>query len=91
MTVKLVKPVSADAKAKAFIEAADHPQAPIVPPPAAPEPKPEAPEPAAKVMVNMRLDPELLQRVNAAAKRLSITRTGFVSMALAEKLEKLAE
>jgi hypothetical protein len=90
MTVKLVKPVSAEAKAKAFIEGADHPQAPIAQPPAI-EPKPEAPKPEAKVMINMRLNADLLERVDAAAKRLAITRTGFVSMALAEKLEALKQ
>ena len=41
--------------------------------------------------VQMTLEPELVARVDAAAKRLGTTRSGFTRQALAEALERLAE
>jgi hypothetical protein len=40
-----------------------------------------------KAVVNMKFDPRLLARVDAAAKQLGITRTAYVHIAVAKALE----
>jgi predicted transcriptional regulator len=37
--------------------------------------------------INMRIDADLVRRMDAAAKRMSITRTAFVSMTIAKAVE----
>lgn len=84
MAIKMphnVKPSSADAKADAFISGASlKAEAPA---PAKPKAEPAALE---KVVVNMRFDPVLLERVDASAKKRGISRTAWLHWAAAEML-----
>jgi predicted DNA binding CopG/RHH family protein len=72
---------SAEAKANAFISGADLKTA-------APSPvKAQAAlAPTGKVVVNMRFDPVLLERVDASAKKRGISRTAWLHWAAAEML-----
>jgi hypothetical protein len=40
-----------------------------------------------KMVVNMKLDVVLVRRIDAAAKRMGVSRTAWMSMAAGEKLE----
>jgi hypothetical protein len=42
----------------------------------------------AKMTINMRIDADLVRRMDAAAKRKGITRTAFVSMTMTKVLEE---
>jgi hypothetical protein len=42
----------------------------------------------AKTTVNMRIDADLVHRMDAAAKRMGITRSAFVSIMMAKALEE---
>jgi predicted DNA binding CopG/RHH family protein len=77
MTIKMpsAKLVSVDRRAAEFISRAgtDQPSAAVD-------------ETTKRTVVNMRLDPALLRRIDAAAKKQGVTRTAWLSMAAAEKL-----
>jgi hypothetical protein len=45
--------------------------------------------PSELVAVNMRLNPETVERAGRAARRLGISKTGFFALAAVEKLEEL--
>jgi hypothetical protein len=42
----------------------------------------------AKMTINMRIDADLVRRMDAAAKRMGITRSAFVSTMMARVLEE---
>jgi Ribbon-helix-helix protein, copG family len=46
-------------------------------------------EHANKKPIVIRIDPELLQRIDRGAKRLGLSRSGFIVSAAAEKLERM--
>ena len=73
-----VKPANTDKRADAFISGAGLPRSPA-PTPAEAE--------GSKVVVNMRFDAALLQRIDAAAKRLGISRTAWLHVAASKALE----
>ncbi len=73
-----VKPANSDKRAEAFISGAG------LPSPSAPSAR--APE-GSKVVVNMRFDAALLQRIDAAAKRQGISRTAWLHGAASKALE----
>jgi hypothetical protein len=51
-------------------------------------PQPQGAEPGKpKMVVNMKLDVALVRRIDAAAKRMGVSRTAWMSMAAGEKLE----
>jgi hypothetical protein len=79
MTIKMphaVKPVSAQAKAVAFIAGAGGAKA-----------APVSDEITGKTVVNMRFDANLLRRIDTAAKRQGISRTAWLLVAAAKALE----
>jgi hypothetical protein len=85
MAIKMphnVKPSSADAKAEAFISGASM----KAETPAPAKAKAAAPAALEKVVVNMRFDPVLLERVDASAKKRGISRTAWLHWAAAEML-----
>lgn len=45
--------------------------------------------PSLLIAVNMRINPETVERAERAAKRLGISKTGFFALAAVEKLEAL--
>jgi hypothetical protein len=84
MAIKMphnVRSDSAEAKADAFISGAGLKTA--TPSPAKAH---TAPAPTEKVVVNMRFDPVLLERVDASAKKRGISRTAWLHWAAAEML-----
>jgi hypothetical protein len=78
MTIKMpsAKLVSVDRRATEFISRAG-----------ADQPSPAVDEVTKKTVVNMRLDTELLRRIDLAAKRQGITRTAWLSVAAARMLD----
>jgi hypothetical protein len=69
---------AAEKKAQAFIDGAGKGLAPT----------PQVAEPdKPKMVVNMKLDVVLVRRIDAAAKRMGVSRTAWMSMAAGEKLE----
>lgn len=66
-----VKPASAEKKAEAFISAASVARN----------------SEAGKTVVNMRFDAALLQRIDADARRLGISRTAWLHVAASKALE----
>jgi hypothetical protein len=72
-----VKPASAEKKAEAFISGAG----------SAREAGAGANPEAGKTVVNMRFDAALLQRIDADAKRLGISRTAWLHVAASKVLE----
>jgi hypothetical protein len=77
MTIKMPHIVGpADRRASAFIAGAGA---------ARPEPVVEQ---AAKFVVNMRFDSELLAKIDAAARKHGISRTAWLHVAAAEKLAR---
>ena len=72
-----VKPASSERKAEKFISGAGG--------------LPRAPAPTetetSKTVVNMRFDTALLQRIDAAARRLGISRTAWLHVAASKALE----
>jgi hypothetical protein len=77
----IVNQNAAEAKADAFISGASLKAA--SPSPAKAQP---APAPTEKVVVNMRFDPVLLERVDASARKRGISRTAWLHWAAAEML-----
>jgi hypothetical protein len=73
-----VKPANTDKRVEAFISGAG-----LSSPPVASTGRPEA----GKVVVNMRFDSALLQRIDAEAKRLGISRTAWLHVAASLALE----
>ena len=74
-----VKPANTDKRAEAFISGAGglpRAQTPT---------EPEAD--GSKTVVNMRFDTALLQRIDAAARRLGISRTAWLHVAASKALE----
>jgi hypothetical protein len=78
MTIKMpsAKLVSVDRRAAEFISRAGTDRR-----------SPATDETAKKTVVNMRLDAELLRRIDVAARRQGITRTAWLSAAAARMLE----
>ncbi len=78
-----VVPAADDRQAEAFISGAGQQ-------PAQPSPDP-APKEAQenKKPIQIRVDPELLKRIDRAAKRLGISRSAFIVSSTAEKLESM--
>ena len=74
-----VKPANTDKRAEAFISGAGGL-------PRAPAPTEAEPE-GSKTVVNMRFDTALLQRIDAAARRLGIGRTAWLHVAASKALE----
>jgi hypothetical protein len=81
MTIKMpsARPPSAEAKADAFISGAGAHKI-------APAPAP-APVEAGKKVVNMRLDAALLRQIDRAARKAGTSRTGWLSVKIAEVLK----
>jgi hypothetical protein len=75
MAINMRKPV--EAKAEAFIANASHSQ-----------PAGHSPEEASKAVVNIRFDAALLGRVDAAARRLGISRTAWLHVAASSMLSR---
>jgi hypothetical protein len=71
-----IKQADAAQKAEAFISGAGLPRSPT----------PTEAE-GSKTVVNMRFDTALLQRIDAAAKRLGISRTAWLHVAASKALE----
>jgi len=71
-----VKPANTDKRAEAFISGAGLPHPPT-----------EAEAEGSKTVVNMRFDTALLQRIDAAARRLGISRTAWLHVAASKALE----
>ena len=81
MAIKMphvVKPVSSEQKAEAFISGAGLPR-----PASAPVPDHEA----GKTTVNMRFDTALLKQIDSAAKRQGISRTAWLHVAASKALD----
>lgn len=81
MAIKMLHPVKADAsdrKAEDFILGAGAGAAKVE--------APAAPEPS-KTVVNLRVDTALLERIDAAARKLGISRTAWLHVAAAKALE----
>jgi hypothetical protein len=80
MIIKLphvVRPVSSDEKAAAFISGAGAPRSPA----------PVGDQEAGKTTVNMRFDAALLKRIDRAAKGQGISRTAWLHVAASKALE----
>ena len=71
----------AEAVIEAFIAGAPDASAVQV---AEPKPKPSKP---AKVMINLQMPADLLARVDGAASRLSLTRSGFIKLVLTHAIQ----
>lgn len=81
MAIKMLRPVkpeTSDRKAEDFIKGAGTGPAKVE--------EPAIPE-ASKAVVNMRFDSVLLERIDAAARRLGISRTAWLHVAAAKALE----
>ena len=70
-------PANAETAAEAFIAGAGQGAAP------------EKQRDANKVPTMIRVDPDLLERVDKAAKRLGLSRSAFMVSSAAEKLERM--
>ncbi len=69
------RPVTAERKAEAFISGAEQ--------------SPNGEHSQNKKPTMIRIDPELLKRIDKAAKRLGLSRSGFIVSSAAEKLERM--
>lgn len=61
----------------------------VAQPPVVPETTPEEEAENGKKQVIVRVEPELIKRMDKAAKRLGISRAAFIVSSAAEKLERM--